>query len=393
MDPHPNSCSNCFKLIEEVEEELFVKRNISGALEKFREFFVSIGWTDPEEAAPDAAHDKRSDYYRTLVDCEISDTLLITPVRRLELEKFAKSIREPPTITCSIYIENTLVFILNNSRGEDLYTCIKFISYVPIKESFLDFMAYVRSPGSAVMSGPRAMNAFRSFMSLVTTLIMKKINISVLVEERELSLISIPFFLSRMYGMIQKLLKKINSEEGSVGINIILVSDWFAKCNDLRNIYIQNIKGEIQRCRDKYTELQTRSRSLTRTLTYMQEHAFDTSSIQQIEIQIKNIEDTEIPEIRKEYDKLTAIFIELRDKTKPFIDKIKDLNHSMSAISQPGTPLRQGGAEYNRVKNNSKSKKYKKNNSKSKKYKKNNSKSKKYKKNNSKSKKYKKLLF
>ena len=45
-------CLVCFKLIEDVEQDLFEKRHLTGALSKIEEFFLSIGWIDPERIPP-----------------------------------------------------------------------------------------------------------------------------------------------------------------------------------------------------------------------------------------------------------------------------------------------------------------------------------------------------
>jgi hypothetical protein len=376
MDPNQDRvrCQSCYKLIEEVEEVLFQKGDIAGALLKFRTFFLTIGWND-DPSVDDA---NRSSYSK-LIDCPIPESLRITPKRRRELEIFAGSIHSLPTITCSVYIENTLGFILKNSRDNDLEECIKLILNIPLKEEYLDFMAYAESPNSTVMSGPRAMNAFRSFMSLATALIMKKIDIPILTEERVMPLIDITSLLSSMYGCIQRLFTKIHTEGGCDGIDIQIVNGWYDKCDELYKMYLQNIRGEMNRCRDTLKQLETRHSVLTSA------SAVDASSMVSA---IRQLEQVEIPQINATFEELIVKRLRLHRETKPLVDQIEESNFLSESRSRPNTPPRAGGNK--RVKkNNSKSKKYKKNNSKSKKYKKNNSKSKKYKKNNSKSKKYK----
>ncbi len=193
--PQP-PCLVCFKLIEDVEQDLFEKRDLAGALSKIEEFFLSIGWIDPERIPPrdpqaddaeadaavkryqEAAYANRS-RYTELVDCKIPDTLLISPERRRELTVFAKSIHANSIVTCSVYIENVLLFILDHARGDQFNACVKLIFYGPMKERYRNFMAYTESRVGG-MSGPSAMNNFRSFMSLSHALIMKKIDIPIL---------------------------------------------------------------------------------------------------------------------------------------------------------------------------------------------------------------------
>ena len=388
--PQP-PCLACFKLIEDVEQDLFEKRDLTGALSKIDKFFLSIGWIDPERIPPrdpqaddaeadaaveryqDAAYANRS-RYTELVDCKIPDTLFISPERRHELTVFAESIHANSIVTCSVYIENVLLFILDHTRGDQFNACVKLIFYGPMKERYLNFMGYAQSDKFTRMTGPSAMNNFRSFMFLSHALIMKKIDIPILEQEREMPLIHIRFFLTRMYITIQELLQKIHDEGGSGGIDIQIVSDWFAKCNELKKRLEENITTEMTRLIDNHKELETRRRRLNSALEHIRLHEMsqDTTSIVS---EIQRLE-AEATATKTRYDSLDEKFKELRRETKPLIDTIRDLNHRMAFKSQPGTPQRQGGGRYKRVK---KSKKYKKSFYTSKKYKKS-SKSKKYKK-------------
>ncbi len=387
--PQP-PCLVCFKLIEDVEKDLFEKRDLTSALTKIEEFFLSIGWMDPERIPPrdpqllddaeadaaveryqEAAYANRS-RYTELVDCKIPDTLLISYERRRELTVFAESIHASSTVTCSVYIENVLLFILDRTRGDQFNACVKLIFYGPMKERYRNFMDYTESRVSG-MSGPSAMNNFRSFMSLSHALIMKKIDIiPILEQEREMPLIHIIFFLTRMYITIRDLLQKIHQEGGSGGIDIQVVSDWFDKCNELKKRFETNIIAEMTRLIDNNKHLNTRRRSLNSALQHLRLEDTDTTPIVS---EIQRLEE-EITATKTTYDNLNEKFKELGSETKPLIDIIRRLDHIMAIKSQPGTPQRQGGGRYKRVK---KSKKYKKN-TKSKKYK-NGSKSKKYKKN------------
>jgi hypothetical protein len=336
--------ASCNKLIEHVEEDLFKKRDIAGALLKIRNFFlvpeaadaagVGVGWW---------VRANRSSYSK-LIDCPIPEGLHIAPERRSELESFAKGIRALPTITFSVYIENTLGFILKHSHGNDLDECIKLILNIPLKEEFLDFMAYAESPNRTVMSGPRAMNAFRSFMSLATALITNKIEIPILKEESVMPLIDITSLLSFMYHCIQRLFTKIHTEGGCDGIDIQIVNEWYDKCDELKKIYLTNTLGEMNRCRDTLKQLETRHRHL---------------------------EDVEIPQIIATFEELKAKGVRLQSETRPLIGEIEHFNFLSESLSRPNTPPRSGGGGNKRVKkNNSNTKKYKKNNSKTKKYKK-----------------------
>jgi uncharacterized protein YoxC len=373
-NPQP-PCLACFKLIEDVEKNLFDLTG--GALAKIEEFFLSIGWMDPERIPPrdpqlddaeadaaveryqEAAYANRS-RYTELVDCKIPDTLLISPDRRRELTVFAESIHATSTVTCSVYIENVLLFILDHTRGDEFNACVKLIFYGPMKERYRNFMAYTESRESG-MSGPSAMNNFRSFMSLSHALIMKKIHIPILEQEREMPLIHIIFFLTRMYITIRDLLQKIVEERGSGGIDIQVVSDWFNKCNELKKIFGKNIAAGMRRLADNGRHLTRRKNALQQLQLQLHGTRQDTTSIVS---EIQRLEE-EITATKTTFDNLNEKFEELGDETKPLIDIIRHLDQRMAFKSQPGTPQRQGGGRYKRVK---KSKKYKKN-SKSKKYK------------------------
>lgn len=387
--PVPSPCSACFKLIEDVEQDL-LKSDLTGAFSKIEEFFLSIiGWIDPERIPPcdpqasdaeadaaveryqDAAYASRS-RYTELVDCPIPDTLLISTERRRILTDFAESIHATSIVTCPVYIENVLLFILDHTRGDEFNACVKLIFYGPMKERYRNFMTYTESRVmSGGMSGPSAMNNFRSFMSLSHALIMKKIHIPILEQEREMPLIHIIFFLTRMYITIRDLLQKIDEERGFGGIDIQVVSDWFDKCNELKKIFEKNIVAGM-------TPLADNSKHLTRRKNVLQQLELQLHGTRQdttfIVSEIQRLKE-EITATKTTFDNLDEKLKELTRETKPLIDRITHLDRRMTFYSQPSTPQRQGGGRYKRVK---KSKKYKKN-SNSKKYK-NGSKSKKYKK-------------
>jgi hypothetical protein len=379
--PPPNLQLVCFELIKQVELDVFVNRNITGALRKIEDFFLSIGWMDPERTPPrtpgavaaeavaaeqlyrDTAYASRSEYPRLIGsnNQKIVDSLF-TPERQKELEFFAKSIHAMPMITCSVYIEYVLLYILNHSIGDDLDACVKLIFCIPMKERYLEFMDFVRP--RSTRSGTSAMNNFRSFMFLSRELILKKIDFSILVEKREMPLIDITFFLSRMYGIIQELLRKIDYEGSSDGIDILIVNYWFDECNKLKKRFEQNIVGEMRRCNDRKKELETRRRSLNAALEHMRWNGIqqDTTSVVS---QIRTLEATEIPETEAIFRILEAKFKNLQDETQPLIVEIVRLDRELKSRSRPGTPLRPGGgggSRCNRVKRNySKTKKYKKN--------------------------------
>ena len=327
--------TRCSQVIEEVEE--YISRgDITSALGTIEVFFLSIApEADPTAAA--AAFASRS-RYPELMYSEIPDGLKIAPERRADLERFAASIHATPTITCSVFMENVLVRILENSSGPNLDTCIKLIFYV-MKERYDEFMAWVGARGNdGIRMGEgvsEAMNNFGSFMHLTRALIMKKIDTSVLEEQRGiLHIVDITFFISRMYDAIYSILHKIYRDGGSNGIDIERVREWYGQCRDLDRRFQQNIANEMG------------------------------SAVK-----------------RDDYDKLNEKLLTFQRETKVLIDHIAETERRLASRSQPGTPERQGGRGGKRIKTNySKTKKYKKNNSKSKKYKKNNSKSKKYKK-------------
>lgn len=336
--PRP-PCLVCYELIEDVEKHLFDKHDSFdsiSALLKIKAFFLSIH-IPAAGAAEDAPN---ASIYTELTDCKIPDTLIISPKRIHELKEFAKIIHANTIVTCSVYIENVLLLILNNTDGVQFDDCVKLIIDVPMKVRFKNFMEYSDSEKYTKLSGSIAMNNFRSFMFLSYALIMKKIDIPILEQEKKPpNLRTILSFLQKMYWMILTLLLKIDNEMGSGGIDIEVVSEWFAKTMELKKTLETKMQDVIMRLEGEIAETKTK-------------------------------------------------LVELRDQTNHLIINIDNVNQRITAKSRPGTPqrqIRQGGG--------SKSKKYKKKISKSKKYKNKISKSKKYKKNNSKSKKYKKLLF
>jgi len=93
-------------------------------------------------------------------------------------------------------------------------------------------------------------------------------------------------------------------------------------------------------------------------------------TLKQLETRHRHLEDVEIPQIIATFEELKAKGVRLRRETRPLIEQIEHFNYLSELSSRPNTPPRPDGGGNKRVKNNSKSKKYKKNNSKSKKYKK-----------------------
>jgi hypothetical protein len=372
--PRELPCLSFFERIPNLEQMIFVEKppNLTGALQLIKEFFSSIGVSlDPEVF--------RSEYPK-LITCKIPESVITIPGRKDALDKMAKSnhgYRDlEPIITCSVYIEDVLTLILKKVHGDNLNTCVELIYYGPFKERYARFKAYTDSDGSIVASGSSAMNDFRSFMFLSHELIIKKLGVPILEEERQMPLIDIISILLIMYSMIQKLVLKMVDEQSGSGILYQKVSDWFDQCQELRRKFRDNINDEIIR-------FKTINKSLMERLMELHEtQAQDTT----LASQIQHLQTVEIPEIEAILLKLRSKRAELNNKTKPLIDDIIQGNAIMRSKSQPSTPQRLGGGSKRVKKNYSKSKKYKKNNSKSKKYKKNISKSKNLKKKYSKTK-------
>lgn len=364
--PRPPLCLVCYKLIEDVEKHLFENPDSFdsiSALEKIKEFFLSIRWFDPRRrhipaAAAGAAEDApNASRYTELIDCKIPDTLNISPERIHQLKEFAKIIHANPIVTCSVYLENVLLLILNNTDGVQFDDCVKLIIDVPMEVRLKNFLEYSDSEKDTKLSGPTAMNNFRSFMSLSYALIMKKIDIPILEQEKKPpNLRTILSFLNKMHWMILTLLLKIDGEGGSCGIDFEVVSEWYEKTVELKQTLEIKMQDVIMRLEGEIAE----------------------TKMQDVIMRLKG----EIAETK------TKLF-ELRDKTDHLIVNIDNENQRITAKSRPGTPqrpIRQGGG-------GSKSKKYKKKISKSKKYKNKISKSKKYKNKFSKSKKYKQNVY
>jgi len=382
MEPPPpppppplSPCLSFFERIPRLEQIIFVEKppNLTEALQLIKEFFSSIGVSsDP---------DVRSEYPK-LIDCKIPVNVISIPGRKESLDRMVKSIHGhrglAPIITCSVYIEDVLTLILKKVNGDNLNTCVELIYYGPLKERYALFQAYTESPGSMLASGSSAMNNFRSFMFLSHELIIKKLGISIL-EEQRLPLIDIISILSRMYLMIQQLIFKMMDEHGGDGILYQKFSDWFVKCEELRSRFLDNINDEIIRFKDTLESSMARLVELNSALEHARLHEMPQETATSIESKIQQLQTAEIPETEAILLKLRRKRNELRGVTKPLIDDIIRGNGVLSSKSRPNTPQRPGGGSKRVKKNNSKSKKYKKNNSKSKKYKKKYSKTRKFK--------------
>jgi hypothetical protein len=374
MEPPPppplSPCLSFFERIPYLEQIIFVEKppNLTQALQLIKEFFSSIGVS----VSPDP--DVRSEYPK-LIDCKIPVNVISIPGRKESLDKMVKSIHGhrglAPIITCSVYIEDVLTLILKKVNGDNLNTCVELIYYGPLKERYALLKAYTESPGSTLASGSSAMNDFRSFMFLSHELIIKKLDISILEEQRQMPLIDIISILSRMYFMIQQLIFKMMDEHGGVGILYQKVSDWFVKCEELKSRFLYNINHEIIHFKDTLESSTARLVKLNSALEHARLHEMSQETATSIESKIQQLQTVKIPETEAILLKLRRKREELIDVTQPLIDDIIQGNGVLNSKSQPNTPQRPGGGSKRvKKKNNSKSKKYKKNNSKSKKYKK-----------------------
>ena len=108
--------------------------------------------------------------YPQLIHCKFTDDILKTyilgePDRQSSFRNF----------TCSDYIENILVDILNKFRSpEDVNRCINLL-ICPTKTHFQQFIMYTRTSGSDTISSPDAMKHYAMFMYLTSAIIKKKI--------------------------------------------------------------------------------------------------------------------------------------------------------------------------------------------------------------------------
>jgi hypothetical protein len=313
------------------------------------------------------------------------------------------------TLTCSDYIEDTLVSLLDKfRRPEDINRCIDLL-ICPIKAHFQQFiMKYTRSPGSTEMSTSYATNHYRAFMFLSNAIIEKKIEMFDLPSLEETPNIIISLLLIR-FAMTRDLLSKIQEEQSSVAINYNkMVGAFFQASVTLYRSYFDRINHQIQQIQQTIIMLQNSIDRSARHLVNLdqlgqvdaREIAQERETIQRNEENLRQLR-TNLSTLTKMKDELSAIDQLIRD--------IEVLHGRATDITQADTPPRPprplrplgppppqedqqqqqqqdegGGVRHKRVK---------KNNYKSKKYKKNNFNTKKYKKKNSKSKKYKKLLF
>ncbi len=275
------------------------------------------------------------------------------------------------TLTCSDYIEDTLVSLLDKFiRPEDINRCIDLL-ICPMKAHFQQFiMKYTRSPGSTEMSTSYATNHYEAFMFLTNAIIEKKIEMFHLPSLEETPNIIISLLLIR-FVMIRDLLSKIQKEEGFTGIRYNKMVSYIQASVTLYTSYFDRINQEretIQRNEEKLRQLRT-STNLS-TLTKMKD---ELSAIDKL------IRDIEVLHGR-------ATDITQADTPPRPPRPLRPLGPPPPQEDQQQQQQQEegGGVRHKRVK---------KNNYKSKKYKKNNSNTKKYKKKNSKSKKYKKLLF
>ena len=317
------------------------------------------------------------------------------------------------TLTCSDYIEDTLVSLLDKfRRPEDINRCIDLL-ICPMKAHFQQFiMKYTRSPGSTEMSTSYATNHYEAFMFLTNAIIEKKIEMFHLPSLEETPNIIISLLLIR-FVMIRDLLSKIQKEEGFTGIRYNKMVSYIQASVTLYTSYFDRINHQIQQIQQTIIMLQNSIDRSARHLVNLdqlgqvdaREIAQERETIQRNEENLRQLRtSTNLSTLTKMKDELSAIDKLIRD--------IEVLHGRATDITQADTPPRPprpprplrplgppppqedqqqqqqqeegGGVRHKRVK---------KNNYKSKKYKKNNSNTKKYKKKNSKSKKYKKLLF
>ena len=176
------------------------------------------------------------------------------------------------TLTCSDYIEDTLVSLLDKFiRPEDINRCIDLL-ICPMKAHFQQFiMKYTRSPGSTEMSTSYATNHYEAFMFLTNAIIEKKIEMFHLPSLEETPNIIISLLLIR-FVMIRDLLSKIQKEEGFTGIRYNKMVSYIQASVTLYTSYFDRINQEretIQRNEEKLRQLRT-STNLS-TLTKMKD--------------------------------------------------------------------------------------------------------------------------
>ena len=323
----PTSCLKCLELIPILERDIFVENppHLTDALDKIADFFISIRVS--MDGPP------RENDYSEITRCKLPESVLSKP----------ESVDAAAKTTCSSYIENALLHILQNAtESSDINICTNLILNGPLKEKYAIFTSFLGSNAP----GTFAMNNFNSFMTLSHGIVRK---LGIFTQR-----IPAIMMIERMYLLIEQIIFKGGREHGYCGVNYQNIRMWFTECQRLRQDCLLQIQTEIQHL----TAGTARATELT---------------IEQLE-DMKNNLDVKI--------------------NTEFVKGTLDCDYDIGLSSQPTTPLRpprpglgQGGGGNKRVKkNNSNTKKYKKNYSKTKKYKKNYSKTKKYKKNYSKKK-------
>jgi hypothetical protein len=302
----PTSCLKCLELIPLLERDIFVENppRLTDALDKIGIFFESI---HVSVAGPPLEND-----YSQLTRCKIPESVLSKP----------ESVDAAARTTCSSYIENALLHILQNAtESSDINICTNLILHGPLKEKYAHFMRFIGS--SCGESATFAMNNFNSFMTLSHGLV-RKLGIFT----QRMPAIKM---IKRMYLLMQQIIFKMVREHGACGITYQDIRRWFTECQRLRQDCLLQIQTEIQH--------------------------LTAGTARATELTLEQLEDME--------NKL-----DVKINTK-YVDGIRFYDQDMRMSSQPNTPPRPGGGGNKRVKkNNSNTKKYKKNNSKTKKYKK-----------------------
>jgi hypothetical protein len=278
----------------------------------------------------------RENDYSEITRCKILENVLSKP----------DSVDAAARTTCSSYIENALLHILQNAtESSDINICTNLILNGPLKEKYAIFTSFFDSNAP----GTFAMNNFNSFMTLSHGIVRK---LGIFTQQ-----FSAIMMIERMYYLLQQIIFKGGREHGYCGVNYQNIRIWFTECQRLRQDCLLQIQTEIQHL----TEGTERATELT---------------IEQLEDMKNNLDvkinaDYVIGTLDCDYD--LGVSSKLPTPPRP------------PRPPRPPQPPQPGLGGNKRVKkNNSKTKKYKKNYSKTKKYKKNYSKTKKYKKNYSK---------
>jgi hypothetical protein len=325
--------------------------------------------------------------YPTLIVCKVADNVEPGVIKR-------DVVKDESVVTCSDYIEATLLDILEQSHsyfmltrsGEDKRNedeCISLMLRVAkFRHDRLDAYISSRDPSE---SGTSAMKDFTSFMSLVSEMLKK----SSIIKEQE----KVLYFLNRMLNIIDRVVGKIVDEKSASGIDYEKIKIWFKSCAILIVKFRNELTAEREKLTIKHRELTiecdrlTAHRALLGSALETLEHTVETSDQQrQIDALKRDIENVkkEIEKLEKEKFETQAKITTLESTSTELntgdimrlVQSIRQSDADIGAASRPGTPQRHGGWGYKRVnKSKTKSKKYKKRKSKRK------SKSKKYNKN------------